>query len=97
MNTHWIKIFDGTNNNYIVEAVPHYLKLDFLPAENALFKQNLMHWAGVQTFKCDRLKLFLIIGDTTAGASKGKGGTDNNRETNLISNFTHIRELARNA
>ena len=77
VHAHGIHVFHGAHGNHIAQVVAHGFKLDFLPAGNALFHQDLMNGGKVQTVARDLQKLFRGFADTAAGAAQGIGRAHN--------------------
>ena len=74
MDAHRVKVFDGANNNDVVVLVAHHLQLVFLPAEDALFKQNLGGGAVLQALAHNALQVLGVVGQAGAEAAHGEGG-----------------------
>ncbi len=75
MYAHRIDILHITYGNTIACAIAHNFILDFLPAGNTAFHQNLSHPGKTQAVGKDLLKLGLIIGNSAAGTAKGVSRT----------------------
>ena len=39
VNTHWIKVFDRTDNNAVIVLIPHHFHFIFFPAQDRFFDQ----------------------------------------------------------
>ena len=79
MHTHWVKILNRAYNHHIVLAVPHHLKLIFLPADYRLLNKEFAVRACIKAELDHILKLFAVIGNASACAAEGKGRPYNNR------------------
>ncbi len=80
VDAHGIQVFDGTNDDAVVLAVPHHFHLVFLPAENGFLDQQLVGGRQVQAAQADLLELLAVVGDAAAGAAHGEGRADDGGE-----------------
>ena len=69
VDAHRVQVFHGADGDHVVLGVPDHLKLDFLPAGNAFFHQNLGNGGEAQAVAGDVHELFLVLGDAAAGAA----------------------------
>ena len=87
MDSHRVEVLHGADGDGISGAVTNHLELDFLPARDALFHQNLMDGGTMQAVLTD-FPQFLLIGSNAApSASQCKGGAHNDRIPNLLGKF----------
>ena len=84
MNTHRIEVFNRANNDAITRTIAHNLHLVLFPTLNALLNKNLGNRRKVKTLGNNELKLFLVMGDAAASATKGEGGTNHHGIAELI-------------
>ena len=84
VNSHGIKVFDGTDDNNIVCQVPHDLEFKFFPAQQRLFDQNLMYGRNIQTSIYNRLVFLSIKCCSSASASERKTGPDDSRKAYFL-------------
>ena len=55
VHTHWIEIFDGTNDHAVVHPVAHHFHFKFLPADQRFFDQHLVNRREIQTARSDHI------------------------------------------
>ena len=79
-----IQVFHVADGDHVAGAVAHYLVLNFLPACDAAFYQDLSHTGKTQAVFQDLTALFRIIGNTAAAAAQGVCRTKHNRIADLI-------------
>ena len=91
MNSNRVKVFHGTDSNYISPAVPHNFKLNFLPAAYTFFNQNLMNRRTVQPIMGNLIKVCPGICNSTAGSTQSKSRPYNCRKPNHI--FCKVQSL----
>ena len=84
MDTHGINIFHGADRDGIARAVAHGFKLDFFPARDALFHQNLRNGRGVQPGFGDHAQFCFVHGNPAAGAAQRKRRAHDNRISDLL-------------
>ena len=78
-----IEIFHGADGDDVALAVTDHLKLDFFPAADALFDQNLCDRRKTQTVLGDVAEHFFIVCDTAACAAQCICRTQYNRITDF--------------
>ena len=86
MDTKRIDILDKAYGYNIVVRVTDNLKLQFFPAQNGLFNQNLPHQTRLQASCTDCLQFFLIINQTATGTAHRISRAQNHRISKLIGN-----------
>ena len=84
MYAYRVNIFHVADSDAVSCAVTHYLILDFFPACNAAFYENLSHSGKTKTVFQDFTKLNLIICDSAAASSKCVSRTQYNRVSDGI-------------
>ena len=85
MHAQRVDVFNEAHSNNIIIRVTDHFQLQFLPAENGFFYQNLSHQARLQSPGADRLQFFLIIYEAASGSAHRIGRAQNNRITELLS------------
>ena len=80
MDAHRVEVFHIADGDAVVGAVAHYLILDFLPAHQRAFQQDLGNGAGGQAGFGDGLEFFRGVGDAAAAAAQGVGRADDQRQ-----------------
>ena len=83
VHAYGIEVFDGADDNHVVVLVPHHLELVFLPAQDALFEQDLAGGAVLQALADDAAQVFLVVGKSGAQAAHGEGRTDHHGVTEV--------------
>ena len=86
MDADRVHVFHGTYRNDIAGAVAHGLKLDFLPAGNALLHKHLGNRRKVKTVACDLAQFFGVSRDAAARTAQRIGRTHNDRISDFICN-----------
>ena len=84
---HRIEVFHRADGDDVACAVPHHLELDFLPARDALFHQDLMDGGHPQAVAGDLPQFILVPGDAAAASPQGEGGPHDDRVANLMGEF----------
>ena len=72
MNTHWIEVLDGADNNTVTCGIAHDLHLNLFPALNGLLYQHLMLWRKQESLLHNLYKLFWGMCNAAARATKGE-------------------------
>ena len=84
MNTHRIEILYRADNNAVITPVPHHFHLKLFPTENAFLNEQFVGGRRIQPTAAYRLILLSVVGNSTAAASKGEGGSDNDGKANPL-------------
>ena len=84
MNADRVDVFHRADGDDVALGVADDLKLDLLPAGDALLNQDLGDWGEAQAVAGNLTELLLVVGDTAAGAAHGEGRTDDDRVVNLL-------------
>ena len=84
MNANRVKVFHRADSDYIRIAVTHNLKLNFLPAGDTFFDQNLMNRRAVKAVMRNLVKFALVFRNSAACSAERKRRTDNHREADYI-------------
>ena len=94
MHAHRIHVFDRTHDHCIVFGVAHDFELEFLPADQRFFDQNLGIHAGGKAARDDLLEFIHVVRDAAAGAAERETRTDDQRHGPDIAGdrqcFVHI-------
>ena len=93
MDTDRIDIFHITYGNTVSCTVAHNFVLDFFPAADTSFYQNLSDTGKTQTVFQNALKLCQIMCDTTAGTAQCIGRTQYDRIADLIGKIHTILNI----
>ena len=94
VDPHRVQVLHVADRDAVVRAVPHHLVLDFLPAHQRLFHQDLGDGAGVEAAPYDDVELLWRLGDAAAGAPEGVGGADHQRQSELLGGAARLVEGA---
>ena len=89
MNAHWVKIFDGANDDAVIRLITHDLHFKLFPTDQGFFNQQLFGRRKFQPAFADGFKFFSVIGNTAAGASHGKAGADDQGITAGLQGGSH--------
>ena len=81
MHTHWIDIFNCTNDDAIIRFVANDFHFIFFPPQKALIDENFICRRSRETRANNLFKFLLVIGNSAACAAHSKGRTDNRRQT----------------
>ena len=81
VHAHGIEIFDRTNDDAVVGAVPHDFHFKLLPAEQGFLDQDLANRREVEAAPDDFLELLAVVGDTAARAAEGERRSDDERKS----------------
>ena len=82
-----IHVFHITYSNGRVICVTHYFVLYFLISFYALFNEYLMNGRKLKSVFHYFPEFFLIVGESAACSSEGKGGTENDGISDLFGNL----------
>ncbi len=94
MDAHRIEILDGADHNVISTVVTQYFQLKFLPPEDAFFDQYFVYWAGMEGVGKGFVKVFRFVDKGPTGTTHGVRRTENQRKTNVLSDFFSLKERA---
>ena len=70
VHPHRIEVFDRADDDAVVRLVADDLHLEFLPAENALFDEDLGRRRCVEPALDDLEKFFAVVGDAATGSAE---------------------------
>ncbi len=71
VDAHGVDVFNEADGDHIAFGVPDHFQLQFLPAQNGLFHQDLAHDTGLKPSGTNRLQLFSVIYQAAAFAAHG--------------------------
>ena len=94
MDPHRVQILHVADGDAVVRTVAHHLVLDFLPAHQRLFHQDLGDGAGVEAAPYDDIEFPGCLGDAAAGAPEGVGGADHQRQAEILGGAPRLVEGA---
>ena len=72
MDTHWIEVLDGADNNTVTCGIAHDLHLNLFPALDGLLYQHFMFWRKQESLLHNLYELFWGMCNAAARATKGK-------------------------
>src|SRR5262245_54346799 len=65
MYTHWIEVFDRTDDNDVVLKVAHHFELELFPSDDGLFDKHCVDRTQIEPALNDTLELFAVKCDAT--------------------------------
>ena len=86
MNTHWIEVLDGADNNTVTCGIAHDLHLNFFPALNGLLYQHLVLWGKQEALFNNLYELFWGMSNAAARATKGEAWANDHRVSQVSNN-----------
>ena len=81
VDAHRIEVLDRADDDAVVRLVADDFHLEFLPADQALFDEQLVGRREIQAALADLFELFRVVGDAAAGAAEREARADHHRET----------------
>ncbi len=94
VNSHRVHVLDETHGDHLVLSVSNDFELQLFPAENRFFHQDLPDETCRKASTHNRLELFGVVDDPSAGPTHGVGGADDERETQTLGNFLRFAQTA---
>ena len=94
MYAHGIEVFDGTNDDDIVHAVPHDLELVLFPADYRFLNQHLMDGAQFQRPFKERPIFLYVVCYATACPSESECRPQNNRIADIFNCFESLFDVS---
>ena len=79
-----IDVFNEADGDHVVFTVSYNFQLQFFPAENGFFHENLTYHTGLKASCTDGFELVHIVNKSAACAAHGIGGTENDRITQAV-------------
>ena len=84
VHAHRIDVLDAADDDHVVRAVPHDLELELLPAEDALFDEDLAHRRELEAATADLGVLVDVPGDAAPRTAEGERRSDHTGEADLV-------------
>ena len=84
MYTHWIKVFNRTDDDAVVVFVTDHFHLVLFPAEQRFLDQQLVGGRGLQAALADGLEFFRVVGNAAARAAKREAGSDDGGKAHFL-------------
>jgi hypothetical protein len=97
VHAHRIDVLDRADDDEVVGDVAHHLELEFLPADDRFFDENLMHRAELEAALREVAELLDVVGDPAAHAAERKRRTDDQREPERPRKIDRFRRRPREA
>ena len=85
VHTHWIEIFDGTNDHAVVHPVAHDFHLKFFPAHERFFDQNFTHWRKIEAACGNDIEFLAVVSDPATGPAQSECGANDQRKFSDLS------------
>ena len=86
VNTHWIEVLDGADNNTVTCGIAHDLHLNLFPAFNGLLYQHLVLWGKQEALFNNLYELFWGVSNAAARATKGEAWANDHRVSQVSNN-----------
>ena len=93
MHTYRVNVLHGAHRHYVAQAVPHDLKLDFLPPGNAALHQNLGNGRQAQAVFGNLLQFRAVLADTAAAAAQGVCRAHNDRIADFLRKGQRVGDI----
>ena len=90
VDTHWIEVLDGADNNTVTCGIAHDLHLNLFPALDGLLYQHLVLWRKQETLLHNLYKLFWGVCNAAACATKGEAWANDHRVSQLSNNALSV-------
>ena len=84
VDAHRIDVLDRADDDEVVGDVAHHLELEFLPADDRLLDEDLVHRAEVEAAAGQLAELFDVVGDAAADAAHRERRPDDRREAGVL-------------
>ena len=84
MHTHGVQVFNRADDDAVVGLVAHHLHLEFFPAQQRLFDEQLFRGRSLQAALANGLEFFGVIGNASAGSAQGETGADHGRKPQIF-------------
>ena len=79
VDAHRIEILNRTDDDAIVVLVPHHLGLEFLPANQRFFDEDLADGRRFESALRQQVELFAVVGDAASRSAERVRGANNDR------------------
>ena len=76
VHAHGVQVFNRADDDAVVGLVAHHLHLEFFPAQQRLFDEQLFRGRGLQAALANGLEFFGVVGNASAGSAQGETGAD---------------------
>ena len=86
VNTHWIEVLDGADNNTVTCGIAHDLHLNFFPTLDGLLYQYLVLWGKQEALFNNLYELFWGMSNAATRATKGKAWANDHGISQLSNN-----------
>ena len=83
VHPHGVEVFDRADDDHVVGVIPHDLHLEFLPAHEGLFDEDLAVQGKRKSTGDNLFELFDVVGDAAACAAHGERGPDHAGQPDL--------------
>ena len=90
VNTHWIEVLDGADNNTVTCGITHDLHLNFFPALDGLLYQYLVLWGKQEALFNNLYELFWGMCNAAARATKGEAWANDHGISQLSDNALSV-------
>ena len=90
MDAHGVEVFDGTDDDHVVHAIAHDLKLVFLPPDHRFLDEDLLDPAGVEAKFGEAFEILFTVNDASSRASHGKAGPDNAGKADFMGDLPRL-------
>ena len=90
VDTHWIEVLDGADDNTVTCGIAHDLHLNLFPALNGLLYQYLMLWRKQEALLNNLYELFWGVRNAAARTAKGEAWANDHRVSQLSNNALGI-------
>jgi hypothetical protein len=84
VHAHRVDVLDRADDDEVVGLVAHHLELEFLPADDRLFEQDLVHRAHLDAAPGNLLEFLDVVGDAAANAAHRERRPNDDREADLV-------------
>ena len=90
MDTHWIEVLDGADNNTVTCGIAHDLHLNLFPTLNGLLYQYLVLWGKQEALFNNLYELFWAMSNAAARATKGEAWANDHRVSQVSNNTLSV-------
>ena len=97
VDAHRIDVLDRADDDEVVGDVAHHLELEFLPADDRLLDEDLVHRAEVEPAARQLAELLDVVGDAAADAAHRERRPDDRREADLVDQRQRLFQRLRDA
>ena len=90
VDTHWIEVLDGADNNTVTCGIAHDLHLNLFPTLNGLLYQYLVLWGKQESLLHNFYELFWGVSNATTRATKGEAWANDHRVSQVSDNALSV-------